>query len=261
MWLRSWSVGLALAICASLAGCMPLSQAPQDETQNPFYRTAKARVEARDYAGAIEAYEKAIQLDPNCVMAHYEVALLHEQHLADYAAAIYHYSKVLKLRPNGYPADNARVRIRVCRQELAKAEAMGSLVPSLPLQFEKLRDENQRLHSLVASQQVELANLRAQLNALRQAGLAGPDGAPRPQPAGSVVGAPGTASGPPPAASSSPKPAAVSRPTRLHTVRQGDTLAAIARQYGVSLEAVQAANPRLNPRRLRVGQTVVVPTP
>lgn len=253
-------MGLALAVCASLAGCMPLSQAPQDETQNPFYRTAKARVEARDYAGAIEAYEKAIQLDPNCVMAHYELALLYEQHMADYAAAIYHYNKVLKLRPNGYPADNARVRIRVCRQELAKAEAMGSLVPSLPLQFEKLREENQRLHSLIASQQVELASLRAQLTAARQAAAAVPDAGARARPAGGSV-QPGAASSPPMASSPAPSPAAASRPPRQHTVRQGETLAAIARQYGVSLEAVLAANPRVNPKRLRVGQTVVVPSP
>lgn len=260
MWLRSWSMGLALAIGASLAGCMPLSQAPQDETQNPFYRTAKSRVEARDYAGAIEAYEKAIQLDPNCVMAHYELALLSEQQMADYAAAIYHYNKVLKLRPNGYPADNARVRIRVCRQELAKAEAMGSLVPTLPLQFEKLREENQRLHSLIASQQVELASLRAQLAAVRLTAATTPDPATGARPAGGSA-APGPASTSPPATGPGPRPTTASRPTRLHTVRQGDTLAAIARQYGVSLEAVQAANPRVNPKRLRVGQTVVVPSP
>jgi LysM repeat protein len=259
MCLRLWCVALALAFGLSLAGCMPINEPPQDETANPYYRTAKARLQARDYSGAIDAFEKAIQLDPNAVMAHFELALLYEQQMADYASAIYHYNKVLKLRPNGYPADNARVRVRVCRQELAKSEAMSSLVPSLPLQFEKLREENQRLHSLIASQRVELTNLRAQLVAARAAAGATPSPPSKPGVGGEAV-ASGSAPKSPTAASPSPSSSAATQPARLHTVQPGETLAAIARQYGVSLQAVQAANPRVNPRRLKVGQRIVVPS-
>lgn len=51
---------------------------------------------------------------------------------------------------------------------------------------------------------------------------------------------------------------------REHTVRKGDTLYAIARRAGLSIQSLLRANPQLtNPHRLRVGQTVnlVVPKP
>ncbi len=48
---------------------------------------------------------------------------------------------------------------------------------------------------------------------------------------------------------------------RTHVIKPRDTLAGIARQYGVKLEALSAANPDVNPRRLRPGQTLNVPPP
>ncbi len=42
-------------------------------------------------------------------------------------------------------------------------------------------------------------------------------------------------------------------------IHRGDTLGRIARTYRVSLADLRAINPHLNPRRLRIGQTVVVP--
>jgi serine-type D-Ala-D-Ala carboxypeptidase/endopeptidase (penicillin-binding protein 4) len=46
---------------------------------------------------------------------------------------------------------------------------------------------------------------------------------------------------------------------RTHTIRSGDTLDGIARRYGVSVAALQRANPGLNPRRLIPGRTVRLP--
>jgi membrane-bound lytic murein transglycosylase D len=45
-----------------------------------------------------------------------------------------------------------------------------------------------------------------------------------------------------------------------HFVRNGETMGGIARKYRVSSRLLQDANPRVNPRRLRVGQRLVVPT-
>ncbi len=44
-----------------------------------------------------------------------------------------------------------------------------------------------------------------------------------------------------------------------HVVRRGDTLSEIARDYGVSVSAIRAANKRVNPRRLRIGQRLIIP--
>ena len=46
---------------------------------------------------------------------------------------------------------------------------------------------------------------------------------------------------------------------RTYIVKRGDTPSAIARQHGVKLEALTAANPSLNPRRLKIGQTLTIP--
>ena len=45
-----------------------------------------------------------------------------------------------------------------------------------------------------------------------------------------------------------------------HTVVQGDSLWAIAGDYGVTLEALLAANPGIkNPNLISIGQEVVIP--
>jgi len=44
-----------------------------------------------------------------------------------------------------------------------------------------------------------------------------------------------------------------------HRVSAGETLTQIARAYGIRLDELQAANPGLDPRRLRIGQGLVVP--
>ncbi|HSJ74805.1 MAG TPA: LysM peptidoglycan-binding domain-containing protein, partial [Gemmatimonadales bacterium] len=45
-----------------------------------------------------------------------------------------------------------------------------------------------------------------------------------------------------------------------HFMARGETLGHIARRYHVNQAMLLAANPRLNPRRIRIGQRVVVPT-
>ena len=48
---------------------------------------------------------------------------------------------------------------------------------------------------------------------------------------------------------------------RTHTVKQGDYPATIAKQYGIKLESLLAANPGLDPKRMKIGQTVTIPAP
>ena len=83
-------------------------------------------------------------------------------------------------------------------------------------------------------------------------------------PSGTAAGAPGSATAPRGNDDSNSNGADGSRSTRArggdHTVRRGDTLWAIARQNGVSLQALIAANPQLaNPNLIHPGQTVHLP--
>jgi len=47
---------------------------------------------------------------------------------------------------------------------------------------------------------------------------------------------------------------------KTHTVKSGETPGAIAKKYGVKVDALLTANPRLDPKRLQVGQTLNIPT-
>jgi LysM repeat protein len=44
-----------------------------------------------------------------------------------------------------------------------------------------------------------------------------------------------------------------------YTVASGDTLAKIARKFGLRVDAIEAENPGLDPARLRVGQKIKIP--
>ena len=44
-----------------------------------------------------------------------------------------------------------------------------------------------------------------------------------------------------------------------HTIRRGETLSGIAQRYGVSMRLIQASNPNVHPRRLRIGGRLVIP--
>ncbi len=47
----------------------------------------------------------------------------------------------------------------------------------------------------------------------------------------------------------------------LHKVRSGDTLYGLSRQYKVSVRSILRFNPKLSPRRLRIGKRVAIPVP
>jgi LysM repeat protein len=48
-------------------------------------------------------------------------------------------------------------------------------------------------------------------------------------------------------------------PLNRYRIRAGDTLTRIARQHGVTLKALNAANPNLDPTKLKIGQIILIP--
>jgi spore germination protein YaaH len=46
----------------------------------------------------------------------------------------------------------------------------------------------------------------------------------------------------------------------MYTVKAGDSLWAIASQFGVSIQDIVAANPRIDPHRIYVGQSIWIPS-
>jgi LysM repeat protein len=251
---------MLLPLCSCLSGCTPTAEGQFDEQNNPHYRAGKEKLSALDYTAAVASFERALEDNPRSVLAHFELGVLYEQQEHDYAAALYHYNKVLKLRPTGYPSENVRQRIPACRQELVKADSLITLNPAAFQEIQTLRATN---HWLLR----ELELTRAQLAGRSTSGNSATTPGQTRRNDGSVLsnspdlGNASSRLGTSNMSEPSRSGAGSSRQGRTYTVKAGDTLASIARQYGVRLESLQAANPGVNAKRLRPGQALSIPAP
>lgn len=260
--------GWAVLFCLCWCGCPRPAENQSDEQKNRHYVAAREKLAALDYKAAIESFERAVEDNPRSALAHFELGVLYETRENDFAAAIYHYKKALKLRPNAYPADNIRQRLPGCQQELVKADALGTTQPAALREADRLRDENQALRKQILALQTQLASRQtAPTNQSRPILLAQSDfraasggdtssgsGATR----GTGTRTPGTGSLSPGDRAGASGTGSTARP-RAHTVKEKETPSSIARLYGVRLEALLAANPGLEPRKLKVGQPLNVP--
>jgi tetratricopeptide (TPR) repeat protein len=254
----------ALIVWLAVAGCSPMGDSQADEQKEAHFLRGKNLASAMDYPGAIEEYEKAIEVNPHSASAHFELAVVSEQNTGDYAAAIYHYQQFLKERPNSDDADLARQHINACKIELTKA--VSTLEPATAAAGQtmaKLMAENRDLKD-------QLAKWQAAYAAAIRATAAAPT---NPAPSGTAVAVPPARSPADPVAEnvhSSPsggisasgagmRPYAGPTPARTHVVREHETPASIARKYGIPLGALLAANPEIRPTHLQVGQTLKLP--
>jgi tetratricopeptide (TPR) repeat protein len=241
-----------------------------------------ARVNAMDYPAAIGFFEKALEVNPRSAAAHLELAILYENKEKDPAAAIYHYSRYLRYRPNAQNADILRGRINSCKQALAETVSWGPVTERQQRDLEKLVEDGKRLAEENNRLKEEIAKLRATVSALESNALAMARIEPRPRGTSTAseqaavgVSGPGASSRSPSLTGSSGSRLAsqspnftASRPPqtgqtpwtgRTHVVRERETASAIARQYGVKLESLLAANPGIEPRRIRPGQSLRIP--
>ena len=242
---------LAGACLAFLSGCFPPPESKLDENKNPYFLEGKARVAARDYKGAIDAFEKAIEVHPRSALAHFELGMLYEQHSdqteKDYIYAMYHYQEVLRLRPAGvYPHDNAKVRIASCKQEIVKAESLAPVYYAMERELNRLKQENQDLRAQQDSVQSQTPRV-AQASPPPLTPIAPPATPQRL----AYAGSPGPG----------PEVRASAPAYKQHVVKPNETLVSIARVHQVRLESILAANPTLQPKRLQPGQTIKIPAP
>jgi LysM repeat protein len=246
-WNRTIFSACAVCLGVALGGCDPSGQGAADDEKEPHFVLGQNRVNTMDYSGAVEAFEEALEANPHSAPAHYQLAMLYSEKESNPAAAIYHYQQYLRFDPKAPNADIVNQHINTCKQQLATDVMQLPSSPAAQQQLQQLADKNRQLQDEVdkwrayyASQMVAVkTNLPLAPNNLAQ------------QPVTPAI------SQPPPAAN--PKPP-VDKP-RTHIVVAGETPAAIARKAGVSLNGLLAANPGLNPKKLRVGQSINLPPP
>ena len=223
-------------LMSCLAGCFQ-GENHLDEEQDPHFQRGRNLASSQDFKGAAQEFEKALETNPGSAAAHFELGWLYDTKLNDYAAAIYHYDRHLKLQPDSERAALVKERIRGCKQELANSEFPLPNSRNLQREADRLNAEN-----LLLKQQLEA--LRNQLAAAAQS---------RVEPARQAATAAARAETP-----RSTGPPAPARP-RVHIVKSHETITSIAAGYGMKASAVLAANPRTDPRRLRIGQSLNLP--
>jgi LysM repeat protein len=249
-----WLIVMGLALVC--AGCLEEPGSDQDELMDPHVVQGKNLAKSLDFQGAVEAYDKALEVNPANAVAHFELFWLHEQKVIDYPAAIYHGERYLKLRPNASNAELVRQRILGCKQELVKSLPMGPITPALQRDFERLTAENRLLRQRIEQLTQQVAFLSTnRVYAAQSATNAGPGSVSNP--AFEPPRMPAT----PALTVRSMSVSAVNpaKPYKIHTVQSGETLAKIARKYNVRLPTLMNANPKLDARKIKVGQTVNIP--
>jgi LysM repeat protein len=252
-WTRLRRVAPAALLIAGLSGCVPSSHSQLEEEKESHFQAGKSCLTSLDYRGAIEEFEKALEANPRSASAHFQLGWLYEEKEPDPAAAIYHYEQYLKLRPNSDDAEVIRQHINNCKQDLARTVLPLPVTPGMQHEFEQLAEENKRLNEELGKWRAYAARLQAATN-------------PPAMALGESRVAPSSAAPAPPAANSESAVASAGQTAgggamRSYVVKAGDSPYSIARKNGVRLEALMEANPGLEPRRLRVGQTLKLPMP
>lgn len=237
-------------------GCQP-QNTTIDEQKETHYLRGRNRVSTQDYPGAIEEFEKALQINPRSAAAHFELAWLHEEHMKDWAAAIYHYQKHLQLKPDSEYAERARERMKACKLELARTEVLSPVTQDMQSQLHRLQTENMLLKSKVDALQAQVASRPPTV--APETNSYSPPVIQQPVQQSSTRPIPSTAVSVPPAVSSRQNGNARPEAPKKYTVRAGDTIFSIAKTHRVSTSALLQANPRVDYKKLRVGETLVIP--
>lgn len=284
-----FSLVLMVAVAlAAAGGCSGGDGGQMDEENEPHFVLGNSRYNEQDWPGAIEAFEDSLEVNPHSAAAHYRLGMIFDNEPPpDPAAAIYHYQQYLKLEPDAPNRDLINQRIHFCKVALASDVCGLPDAPAMTKQLDSLVATNQQLQAQIDKLTDQLRGWNAYYASLKAAGMAGNsiNNNPSPNP-GSLPAAPTSGGSPTPddisqdnslPAGATQKTTVQSRPStplalsgrdtaavhpaksHTHIVAGGETMASIARKHGISLYAVEEANPGVNPRKLHVGQLIVLP--
>ena len=239
----AFAAGLGFA----LGGCEPSGQNAADDEKEPHFVLGQNRVNAMDYSGAVEAFEESLETNPHSAPAHYQLAMLYSEHETNPVAAIYHYQQYLRFDPKAPNAAAVQRVITNCMQHLAANVLQLPSSPAMQQSLQQLTDKNKQLQDEVDKWRAYYASQTAatKTNLPPMASSLAPQPVPTAITSQLLVANPNLP---------------VTRP-RTHTVAANETPAAIARKFGVSLSALLAANPGLQPTHMRVGQVINLPSP
>lgn len=289
---RLMLAGFALLAACWSGGCSDRDRSPlPPEVEDPYYVQGKQLQKQGRHAEALNAFLKVIDRrgEAPSPESHLEAGLLCLYQTRDFPAAYYHLRRYHRAQPNSKEAPLVLGKIEEAKREFART------LPGRPLEDQSVR---LALDEEVGRLRRENEELRAELAVLRGGGavpvpriprlislppemlaappvipppvtaVAGPAGLPAALPARPAEPGGSVRPGLPPLIQPAPRPAvpaaaAAARPAgRSHTVAAKETLYGLSRRYGVSVEAIVAANPAALPRAstpLKIGMVLRIP--
>lgn len=264
-----------LVILLTGSGCDQLGFRLDDNTKNAMLSSAEAHRSNGSYEEAVAELEKALEVDPRMAEAHWKLGTIYYSDLSDYAAAIYHFERYLKLGPDASRTTMTREYIQWSKTQLCSSARVEPMPPRMARHIEDLQkqltlltNERARLRIQVAQVTGRLERQTREIARLRRAGGGAtrePNG-PR-SPADDAEGREDARRSSSGSMSGAQRQQELARRTRvsdrgretLYRIELRDTFYSIARSRGLThLDLIQA-NPGVDPRRLKVGQTIVIP--
>ena len=269
---------LSVTLVLLFSSCRNYQGSDVSEQQHPDMVKAAERVQQQDLEGAMVLYQGLLQKDPEFASAHLRLGMVYQTR-REPVSAVYHFRRYLEQR--GEEGDTAQAVERMIQGELLRIiDSHPSVRAMQPADVLALQDEIDALQDRLDASENRVARLSLELEqARRRAGDA----------SGGASGGDTARNGDTPAldrmereladlrrenrrlrdaagANGDKDPDAPAQdsatPGRTYTVRSGDNLSTISqRVYNTPhrWREIQDANPNVNPNRLRIGQTLVIP--
>ena len=167
------------AICCAV--CLAACQRSSEEAQR-FLSRGIGLKEAEQYTEALRLLHKAIESDPRCEDAYFEIALIYDDYLNDKSNAVQAYEQYLAVAPHGSQRERAERWLEAARQyavidALPDAVALPATNSAGDLRQELARRDTQlklltqqmsdRYHTELETQRQELLNAADRISALK----------------------------------------------------------------------------------------------
>src|SRR5213595_3167109 len=215
-----WSLFLA----CGFVGCDQLTSSRYSQ----LMQDADNKSAQGDFERAINLYEAALDDSPRCAEIHYKLAVLYDDKLNDPVSALHHFKRYLALSPNGPHANEVKNSVK--HDEIAALTALSG--DSVITRSEVARLRNEKLN---LPKELEARTASSRIVSEKSAVTGG-----------------------------NSKKIASKNGDRTYVVQSGDTLFSISRKFYKSTKhwkQILDANEKniRNPKKLTVGQTLVIP--
>jgi LysM repeat protein len=267
-WKSLLAAATVVVAAGLLTGCdeRPWVTGKADPKEEANFRQAEAYHRLGQDPKAVEYFQRALDVNPRNADAHLGLGLIYSDptKIPEYGFAYYHLNRYVEMAR----ATNDPIVVPLIQASgLKLAERYANAIGKIQTQGELEQHRRDRVELLATvtnlTERLNLANLRLGLPPVTNRFVA-----PRTYPVSTAPVLPTNA----PAAqrrvamtnqfqpSQSPASSGPAKTaSKTHKVQPRETLAAVARKNGVTVAQLQAANPGVDARKLKVGQELRIP--